>query len=281
MEEINEDFYDEINSKDSFRYSRSFKIIRLNEKIIDNNSGSCEINALLSKNVDKKYQVSKDLFHKINNNIIVINNLNNPDQLIAEDVRTLNKDCYIAKTYSENMAYLILPPFISISQQEKIIKSFNDQPDKEIFSNKNNKMSLRFCYTLIAYSFDQLMICPYCKGKMFFDRENGDFYICSNHMNNIMVVFRPFDYKKYVYGLSTLVICGKEYGDAIYLGSKSKGYQNQDIDSFIQYTQSKGILFKYYGKNKNPQISVELKNSALDFTPDNYSDKLKTISTFQ
>lgn len=155
---------------------KPLKIVRLTEKIMKKHRNGDDriIEAFFNdKKIHKQYPVKRRFKSTIRKNIILLNcidtNAKEEAWIKAEDIRTLGKECLVGKNTSRNIAYVLLPDEVSIKDQEKIIKMFNDKLNSlrhkynSLFltnfrDNNRKRVSFDFCYKLISYCYLELKI---------------------------------------------------------------------------------------------------------------------------
>lgn len=147
-------------------------IERMTENTIDQNDGNINLYSFyVSKEQNKIFKINKNLNERIKNNIILLNcidtNASKAGWIKAEDIRNLSHQCLVGKETSRNLAYILLPDFISISKQEQMIFNFNrilnemrDQYQSLFLTNfrDNNRkrISFDFCYKLLSHCYHQI-----------------------------------------------------------------------------------------------------------------------------
>lgn len=144
--------------------TNNLKIKRLLEEDII--TGDNNIIVALNHLKDKKYlSVNLNTFNLIKNNIILLKAIDTGSQngfICLEDIRKYNIDCLISLKSSRNQIYLVFQNPISISEQEEIIKLFNQELQRkreEYFSlfmtnfrdNNRKRISFDFAYKMINY----------------------------------------------------------------------------------------------------------------------------------
>lgn len=146
------------------KYNNDLKIKRLlKDDIID---GNYNIKVALNhlKNT-KEINVDKKTFDMIQRNIILLKAIDTGSSdgyICLEDIRNYNLNALISLESSRNQIYLILPNYVSIQEQEKIINLFNVDLEKErnkYFSlfmtnfrdNNRKRISFNFAYNFINF----------------------------------------------------------------------------------------------------------------------------------
>jgi len=146
------------------------KISRLEEKDLQN--GNIKIKAAYNHLDDRKeFFVNKNFYEKIKNNIIILKAIDtgtNDGKICLDDIRKYGCDALISIKTSRNQIQIMFPCAITIPEQEKIIKLFNDELEQkrsEYYSlfmtnyrDKDRKrISFNFAYNFINYLyFDKL-----------------------------------------------------------------------------------------------------------------------------
>jgi hypothetical protein len=112
----------------------------------------------------KNFYISKNIKDLLEKNIILLRAIDrkNGKKIQLEDIREYGSIALIGKKTSRNMAYLLFEGKISIEEQKKIIKYFNDYLDRErkkhfsLFltnfrDNGRKRISFDFVYKFINY----------------------------------------------------------------------------------------------------------------------------------
>ncbi len=141
-------------------------VYRLTEKDLAKEKGLSEITAAYNHtNTVLKFKVSNNLYEVIKSNIILLKAIDSGTEqgkISLEDVRKHEIDCLISKNSSRHMIYLIFKQKIEVSEQEKIIKLFNEEINKlrDIYlslfltnyrDNDRKRISFDFTYKFINY----------------------------------------------------------------------------------------------------------------------------------
>jgi hypothetical protein len=149
--------------------SKSLKIKRLTEQMMNENKGKYNINIFLNDyKTEKSYKITKDFKDKLKSNIIILNCIDGKleNKICAEDIRNYGKDCLVGKSTSRNIAYILLEN-VSIENQKKLIKMFNDKLNNlrgkynSLFltnfrDNDRKRISFEFCYSLLNWCWDEI-----------------------------------------------------------------------------------------------------------------------------
>lgn len=141
-------------------------VYRLTEKDIKNNHGNIKVPAAYNHIKNKEaITVSKSLYNLIKSNIILLKAIDSGTEegkISLEDIRKYNIDCLVSKESSRHMIYFIFKNKISISEQEKIIKTFNNEINRmrdkysSLFltnyrDNGRKRISFDFAYKFMNY----------------------------------------------------------------------------------------------------------------------------------
>ncbi|RLA07089.1 MAG: hypothetical protein DRQ51_07285 [Gammaproteobacteria bacterium] len=145
-------------------YKNQLNIKRLEQKDmqIGKHSIKIAINHLNKKTI---FLTHKKIASMIKNNIILLKAIDTGSktgQICTEDIRQHNVDALVSKKTSRNQIYLLLPKYVSIHEQEIMIKHFNriiQQKRDEFFSlfmtnfrdNNRKRISFNFAYKLLNY----------------------------------------------------------------------------------------------------------------------------------
>jgi hypothetical protein len=139
---------------------------RLTEKDMAGNKGNIKIKAAYNHVKDKReFAVSKDIYNTIKSNIILLKAIDSGSEsgkISLENIRDYKVDCLVSKESSRHMIYLTLESKVSITEQKKIIDSFNKEINKlredylslflTNYRDKDRKrISFDFVYKFINY----------------------------------------------------------------------------------------------------------------------------------
>ena len=138
-------------------------IYRATEELLQ--GGNEKVELAFNHIKDKKsFYISKHIKDLLEKNIILLRAIDhkNGKKIQLEDIREYGSIALIGKKTSRNMAYLLFGERISLEEQKKIIKYFNDYLDKErkrYFSlfltnfrdNGRKRISFDFVYKFINY----------------------------------------------------------------------------------------------------------------------------------
>jgi len=138
-------------------------IYRATEDLLQ--SGDEKVELAFNHIKDKKsFYISKQIKDLLEKNIILLRAIDhkNGKKIQLEDIREYGPIALIGKKTSRNMAYLLFGEKLSLKEQEKLIKYFNDYLDKErkkhfsLFltnfrDNGRKRISFDFVYKFINY----------------------------------------------------------------------------------------------------------------------------------
>jgi len=157
--QIGGEFLSKINES-----GNKLKISRLEEKDLQN--GDIKIKAAYNHLDDRReFFVNRSFYEKIKNNIIILKAIDtgtNEGKICLDDIRKYGCDALISIKTSRNQIQIMFPPAITIPEQEKIIKLFNEELEQKRneynslfmtnFRDKGRKrISFDFAYNLINY----------------------------------------------------------------------------------------------------------------------------------
>lgn len=138
-------------------------IFRLTEDFLE--SGEYEVELALQNIKDKRlFKISKNIKKLLENNILYLRAIDskNGKKIQLEDIRQYGIKGLVGKSTSRNSAHIIFKKNISIEEQEKLMKLFNEELNKnrsQYFSffltnfrdNNRKRISFDFAYKLLNY----------------------------------------------------------------------------------------------------------------------------------
>ena len=157
--QIGGDFLAEVN-----KYENKLKITRLEEDDLQTGNKKIKIAFNHLKDV-REISVNSKTFDKIKKNIIILKAIDTGSKdgrICLEDIRKYGYDALVSIKSSRNQINLIFPDFVSISEQEEIIKLFNKELNSKreeydsLFmtnyrDNDRKRISFNFAYDFINY----------------------------------------------------------------------------------------------------------------------------------
>jgi hypothetical protein len=141
-------------------------IKRLTEKDLERSVGEIEIKVAYNHVKDvRTIKVSKNVYNLIKSNVILLKAIDSGTEkgkISLENIKKYNVECLISKETSRHMIYLVFGNVISVNDQEKIIKLFNQEINKlrddylSLFltnyrDNDRKRISFDFVYKFINY----------------------------------------------------------------------------------------------------------------------------------
>lgn len=164
--QIGGDFLAEIK-----KYGNKLKITRLEEEDIQIGDKSVRV-AYNHLNDMRQITVSNDTLRKIKNNIVILKAIDtgtDNGRICLDDIRKYGYDALISIKTSRNQINLVFPSFVSISDQEQLIRLFNAELNKKRneydslfmtnYRDKNRKrISFNFAYDFINYLYYDVLL---------------------------------------------------------------------------------------------------------------------------
>lgn len=146
------------------RYDNKLNITRLEEDDIHVGNKKILVAFNHLKNVREIF-VDENTLHTVKNNIVILKAIDtgtDDGKICLEDIRKYGYDALVSIKSSRNQISLVFPPFVSIKEQEHLIKLFNnelnekrEEYDSLFMTNYRDKgrkrISFNFAYDFINY----------------------------------------------------------------------------------------------------------------------------------